>query len=61
MYRAFSVPNPGDILITDRIRTVFDSIGYEISTDLRNEALIDISYYGVPQIRKKSLFLEQKK
>ena len=52
---------PGDILITDRIRTVFDSIGYEISTDLRNEALIDISYYGVPQIRKRVIIFGTKK
>jgi DNA (cytosine-5)-methyltransferase 1 len=52
---------PGDILITERIRTVFESIGYEISTDLKKEALIDISYYGVPQVRKRVIIFGTKK
>ncbi len=57
---------PGDVAIIDRITKAFNEIGYEISNDLKNKALIDASDYGVPQVRKrviiigiqKSLFLD---
>ena len=44
---------PGDHLITDRIYKAFDKIGYTISDDLRKDALFDMSYYGIPQERKR--------
>ena len=44
---------PGDQLITDRIYKAFDKIGYTISDDLRRDALFDMSYYGIPQERKR--------
>lgn len=44
---------PGGISIIDRIRKSFDEIGYEIAPDLRNNALFDTSFYGVPQKRKR--------
>ena len=44
---------PGDQLITDRIYKAFDKIGYTISDDLRKDALFDMSYYGIPQERKR--------
>jgi DNA (cytosine-5)-methyltransferase 1 len=44
---------PGGIPITNRIRESFKSIGYDITTDLRRDAVFDTSYYGVPQKRKR--------
>ena len=52
---------PGDLLVTDRIRKAFYDIGYEISDDLKNEALFDVSYYGVPQVRKRVIIFGSKK
>ena len=52
---------PGGTLITDRIREAFNSIDYEISSNLREEALFDVSYYGVPQIRKRVIIFCAKK
>ena len=52
---------PGGTLITDRIREAFNSIDYEISSNLREEALFDVSYYGVPQIRKRVIIFGAKK
>jgi DNA (cytosine-5)-methyltransferase 1 len=60
---------PGDIPIIERITKAFNDIGYEISDDLKNKAVIDASEYGVPQVRKrviiigvrKSLFLNNSK
>lgn len=45
--------SPGNISITKRIREAFENIGYEIAEDLREDALIDMSYYGIPQKRKR--------
>ncbi len=44
---------PGNIAITDRIRESFEKIGYKITSDLRENALFDLSYYGIPQRRKR--------
>lgn len=44
---------PGGIPITKRIRESFLEIGYEISADLRKDALFDTSFFGVPQKRKR--------
>lgn len=52
---------PGDILITDRIRDAFDRVGYVISEDLRNEAVFDMSYYGIPQERKRVIIFGVKR
>lgn len=48
---------PGDILIVDRITDAFKKIGYEITSDLKNKALIDASDYGVPQVRKRVIII----
>lgn len=44
---------PNDIPITQRIKESFNKIGYSIPDDLKNEALFDLSYYGIPQKRKR--------
>lgn len=48
---------PGDVLIIDRITEAFDKIGYEITNDLKNKALLDSSEYGVPQVRKRVIII----
>jgi DNA (cytosine-5)-methyltransferase 1 len=52
---------PGDVLIIDRITKAFKDIGYEITNDLKNKALLDASDYGVPQIRKRVIIIGIKK
>jgi DNA (cytosine-5)-methyltransferase 1 len=52
---------PGGISIIERIRKSFLDIGYEISDDLKNEALFDTSYYGIPQKRKRVIIFGVKK
>lgn len=52
---------PGDVLITERIQNEFKSIGYMISDQLRDEALFDVSYYGIPQVRKRVIIFGTKK
>lgn len=44
---------PGGISIIDRVRKAFLEIGYEITNNLRENALFDTSYFGVPQKRKR--------
>ncbi len=44
---------PGGISIVDRITEDFAKIGYEITSDLRKNAVFDTSYFGVPQKRKR--------
>ena len=44
---------PGGVPIIDRIREAFDQIGYDITNNLRSNALFDTSYYEVPQKRKR--------
>ncbi len=44
---------PGDELIVDRIRQAFHQAGYAITSNLKEDALFDTSYYEVPQRRKR--------
>jgi len=44
---------PGGISIVKRVRKAFEKIGYEITENLRENALFDTSYYNVPQKRKR--------
>lgn len=44
---------PGGISIVKRIKKAFNEIGYEITDNLRGNALFDTSYYNVPQKRKR--------
>jgi len=44
---------PGGISIVKRVRQAFEEIGYEITENLRENALFDTSYYNVPQKRKR--------
>jgi DNA (cytosine-5)-methyltransferase 1 len=44
---------PGGISIVKRVREAFEEIGYEITENLRENALFDTSYYNVPQKRKR--------
>ena len=44
---------PGGISIVKRVRQAFEEIGYEITENLRNNALFNTSYYNVPQKRKR--------
>ncbi len=48
---------PGGISIVERITEAFAKSGYEITDDLRNNALIDCSKFGVPQARKRMVIL----
>jgi DNA (cytosine-5)-methyltransferase 1 len=52
---------PGGISIIDRVRKAFLEIGYEITDDLRKEALFDTSFYGVPQKRKRVIIFGVRK
>ncbi|WP_066347660.1 DNA cytosine methyltransferase [Aliarcobacter cryaerophilus] len=52
---------PGDVPIIERITKAFDEIGYEISNDLKNKAIVDASDYGVPQVRKRVIIIGIKK
>ncbi len=52
---------PGDIPILERIKESFNEIGYEISDDLKNNAVFDTSYYNVPQKRKRIIIFGVKK
>lgn len=44
---------PGGISIVRRVRQAFEEIGYEITENLRGNALFDTSYYNVPQKRRR--------
>lgn len=52
---------PGGISIVKRIRQAFEEIGYEITENLRKDALFDTSYYSVPQKRKRVIIYGVKK
>jgi len=52
---------PGGISIIERIRKSFLDIGYEISEDLKRDALFDTSYFGIPQKRKRVIIFGIKK
>jgi DNA (cytosine-5)-methyltransferase 1 len=44
--------SPGGIPIIDRIRKAFNDSGYTIASDLKKEAMFDVSEFGVPQKKK---------
>lgn len=44
---------PGGISIIDRISAAFKKSGYEISSNLKGQATLDVSEFGVPQKRKR--------
>lgn len=48
---------PGGVSIVERITQAFLDKGYEITYDLRANALIDCTQYGVPQARKRIVIL----
>ncbi len=48
---------PGGVSIVERITEAFAERGYEISNDLRENALIDCTKYGIPQARKRMVIL----
>ena len=52
---------PGGISILDRVRKSFSDIGYEITDDLKKNALFDTSFFGVPQKRKRVIIFGVKK
>jgi DNA (cytosine-5)-methyltransferase 1 len=51
---------PNGIPIPDIIRTAFDQIGYTIVDDL-NKAVVDVSDYGVPQVRRRLVIVGLRK
>lgn len=48
---------PGDKKVTDLIYEEIEKIGYHITNDLKKIALLDLSDFGVPQIRKRVIIL----
>jgi len=52
---------PGGISIVRRVKQAFEEIGYEITDNLRENALFDTSYYNVPQRRKRVIIFGVKK
>ena len=44
---------PGGVSIVKRVKQAFEEIGYEITENLRENALFDTSFYNVPQKRKR--------
>jgi DNA (cytosine-5)-methyltransferase 1 len=52
---------PGGVQIVDRIKIAFQEIGYEITDNLRTNALFDTSFYNVPQKRKRLIIFGVKK
>lgn len=48
---------PGGTPVIDLITNGFNSIGYEIASDLKNIALLNLSDYGVPQNRKRVIII----
>ena len=44
---------PGGISIINRISAAFKNSGYEISSNLKEQATLDVSEFGVPQKRKR--------
>ena len=48
---------PGGKLIIERITQAFDEAGYYISPNLKDDALFDLSEFGVPQKRKRVIIV----
>lgn len=52
---------PGGVSIIERIRKSFNDIEYDITENLRDDALFDTSFYSVPQKRKRVIIFGVKK
>jgi len=52
---------PGDVYIIERMTKAFKEIGYSINDNLAQDALFDMSYFGVPQVRKRVIIFGVKK
>lgn len=48
---------PGGVSIVERITEAFSKKGYAITTDLKKNALIDCTKFGVPQARRRMVIL----
>jgi len=48
---------PGGISIVERITLAFKEIGYSITSDLKNEALVNCVDFGIPQNRKRLIII----
>ncbi len=48
---------PGGKLIIERITEAFDEAGYYVSSNLKDDALFDLSEFGVPQKRKRVIIV----
>jgi DNA (cytosine-5)-methyltransferase 1 len=48
---------PGGVSIVDRITKEFSKKGFVITNDLRGQALIDCSEFGIPQVRKRLVII----
>jgi DNA (cytosine-5)-methyltransferase 1 len=48
---------PGGVLIIDRITEAFREVGYVISDNLKEDALINCSEYDIPQARKRIIIV----
>lgn len=48
---------PDGELIIDKIRAGFSSIGYELIDDIKNNAVFDVSEFGVPQNRTRVILI----
>lgn len=48
---------PGDVPVTQLIREAFDRSGYDLVEDFREQALLDLTDFGVPQKRKRVILL----
>ena len=48
---------PGGVSIVERITKAFAEKGYDITDDLRSNALIECTKFGVPQARKRMVIL----
>lgn len=48
---------PGGVAIVERVTEAFAEKGYEIANNLRDNALIDCTKFGVPQARKRMVIL----
>jgi DNA (cytosine-5)-methyltransferase 1 len=48
---------PGGVSIIERISKAFRRLGYDISSNLREDALFNLADYGIPQNRKRIIIL----
>lgn len=52
---------PNGVMIIDEIKNAFDKIGYDISDNIRENAVFNLSYFHVPQSRKRVIIFGIKK